>query len=121
MHCIAHTGLILRTDHLCDHHVGPEGDAGEEIHHEADDRRVASHRRHGFLTRETSDYGNIGRVEHLLQHCGRCQGECHLDQLVTDAAFRHIYRILCHNTLAFRPAQARRPENSPGSKPDLEK
>ena len=109
VHCVPHAAFILRAQHLRDHYVGSEGDAGEEIHHEADDRRVASHRRHGFLTSETTHHGNIGRVKHLLQHCCRRQWQRHLEQLAADAAFRHIYCILCHNfTLAFRPDPARR-------------
>ena len=87
--------LVLLTGKIRNNHVGTDGHPDKQVYRQRDNRTVASHRRHGVLSRKLTDYCNIRCVEELLQDTGHGQRNGKSHQLRCDASIQQI-RLFFH-------------------------
>ena len=64
---LSHVLLPSAAQVLGHHHVGPHGEAHEEVHQEIDQRAVGPHRRQSFLAHKAAHHYDVRRVEEQLQ------------------------------------------------------
>jgi len=99
----AHPVAVALPDHLRQHDVRAQREAGEQVHDQRDHRCVAAHRRHGVLADEAAHDRDIRRVEQLLQHGGQRQRQRDPYQFIADRAVQQVELApLRHVPIAFR-------------------
>ena len=93
VHRLVHVLLRPLADGVGDDHIGPQGDADEQIDDEADNGAVGPHRCHrrrALRPGEVAHHRHVGGVEQLLQNRRRRHRESESGQLVPDGAVEHI-------------------------------
>ena len=97
VHGIVDAFLIPRADASCDHHVGAQRNAGEQIDQEAYHRAVAADGRHGGGAGKAPHHGDIRGIEQLLENSRSGQRKGHHQDFISQRAVQHVNFMSFHS------------------------